>query len=637
MDQIRYPEPVNEHLGCFYLGKKTTFRLWAPAAQEVLLYLYERGDGGRLLERLPMEKLAEGIWEYQLMKDGHGLYYTYCLRYGEDWKECADPYSRAVGCNGNRTMICDLSRTDSLAFLRDRRVGLEHPTDAVICELHLRDFTAGEESGYALKGKYLSFLEEKTKNHAGKKTGLAHLKDLGVTHVHLLPVFDFASIDEDEDNRNPGHQYNWGYDPKNYNVPEGSYSTDPYDGLARIREFKQMVRMFHRNGIGVIMDVVYNHTYETDGCFEATAPGYYYRMENGEFTNGSGCGNELASERPMVRKYIVESLCFLAKEYHLDGFRFDLMAVLDIETMNEIRTRLDEIDPQILLYGEGWNGGPSALYPEVAASKDHVDRLHRIAVFDDDLRDGIKGDVFIHEHAGFVNQPEDTTYLTAGLKRAMAGMGTDPSKVVQYVSAHDNLTLWDKLTLSCPGVSKEDRIRMNQLAAAMVFLSEGIPFFQAGEEILRSKTNPDGTPNDNSYNAPDSVNAIRWENRTEYESVFRYYQGLIAFRKKHDLLRLTDKSKVDEAMHFLTDEELPEDCGNLIAFSLKNPHEPVGETVLAYFNANRTPMEVTLPKGKWKVYVDEGAAGIVPLRSIRSKSEPLTLPAISATVLVKKG
>ncbi len=630
---MHYPEPIHANLGSFYLGKKTTFRVWAPLAEAVTVYLYERGDGGKLTERIPMEEKEDGIWELSVRRDLEGLYYTYAVLRGGVLKECQDPYSKAVGCNGNRTLICDLTKTDSVGFAKDRRVACKKQTDAILYELHVRDFTVSADSGFATKGKFLSFTEEKTKSPSGKKTGIGHLKELGVTHVHFLPIYDYASVDEDADYRAPGKQYNWGYDPKNYNVPEGSYSVDPYDGYSRVRELKQLVRTLHKNGIGVIMDVVYNHTFTTDGCFEITAPGYYYRMQDGQFTNGSGCGNEIASERPMVRKYIVESLCFLAKEYHLDGFRFDLMAVLDIETMNQIRERMDEIDPSIILYGEGWNGGPSSLYPEVAASKEHVDRLNRISVFDDVLRDGVKGDVFIKENPGFVNQPADGTYLTAKLKEAMAGMKTDPEKVIQYVSAHDNLTLWDKLALSAPKASEEERISMNMLAASMVLLSQGIPFMQAGEELLRSKQNPDGTFNENSYNAPDSVNAICWENKTKYEQVFRYYQGLIAFRKKHELLRLHSRAEVDRCMTFLSDEELG-GAGNVIAYRLQDPSRKRGETILAYFNANTEAVTLPAPAGKWKVMIRDRKAGCQTLAKLKQKSKELTIPAISCMVLV---
>lgn len=622
-----------DDLGAVYTKEQTDFRVWAPTADAVNVKLYEKGDGDNFIQSVAMDRDVNGTWKTSVKEDLGGKYYTYELHFGDVVTEAVDVYAKAAGVNGLRGMILDLDATDPEGWDKDKGPKIESNTDAVIYELHVRDMGSDSSSGITNAGKYLSFTESGTTNSTGLSTGLDHMVDLGITHVHLLPVYDYASVDE----ASGAAQFNWGYDPLNYNVPEGSYSTDPYNGEVRVNEFKQMVQSLHEKGIGVIMDVVYNHTYSTDSNLNRTVPDYYYRKDGTTFTNGSGCGNELATERSMVRKYIVDSVVYWAKEYHIDGFRFDLMGCYDIETMNAIRAALDEIDPTIIMYGEGWTGGTSALPSSEAAVKLNTKRLNNIAAFSDDLRDGIKGSVFNAVERGFVsgawNKEEAIKYgVVAATKNEQVLHGlywaNIPGQCINYASAHDNLSLWDKLASSNASNSIEDRIRMNNLSAAIVLTSQGVPFFQAGEEILRSKVRADGSFDENSYKSSDAVNSIKWDEKTDNIAVYEYYKGLIAFRKEHELLRMRTTEEIQANLSFV--QEVPD---NVVAYTIVNALNPKDESLYIAYNANKEDVVLTLPEGTWNVYVNDEKAGTKVLESV---SGEVTVHPISAVVLVKE-
>lgn len=560
-----YPDfnAIDEHyfyggpLGAVWSKDKTTFRIWTPAANEVTVNLYSEGSGGECLGCYPMF-CHKGLWETTILGDLSGKYYTYTVRIGYTEQETIDIYARSAGVNGIRGMIFDPVSTQPEGWAESSPVKLESYTDAVIYELHVRDFSEDESGSFRFRGKFKAFTESGVTNTAGDTIGLDYIASLGVTHIHLLPVFDYYTVDESDSRP----QFNWGYDPLNYNVPEGSYSTDPYDGAARVREFKEMVLAAHKKGIGIIMDVVYNHTYLTeDSSFTKTFPGYYYRQtHDGKYSNGSGCGNEFASERKMASKYIIDSLCYLAEEYKLDGFRFDLMGLLDIDTLNEAAKRLKEINPSMILYGEGWTGGASPLDERRRAVKFNTSSMPDFAVFSDDFRDTVKGNVFSDDSKGYINGADRQlewkmrSLVCGGIKHPQINYGhfwTDsPCQVVNYVEAHDNLTFHDKLRLSMPNASVDDIIRIDKLGAALIFFSQGIPFIQAGQEFLRSKPLSNGSFDHNSYHSPDSINSIKWDRLTDYKVLADYYRGLIAVRRKFPDLRMTSGEQVRSSISF---------------------------------------------------------------------------------------
>ncbi len=623
---------VGNDLGAYYSPTDTVFRLWAPTATEARVVLYLEGAGGKALGEYPMTRGDQGTWMVSVPGDRKNSYYTYKATVDGKQCEAVDPYAKAVGVNGQRGMVVDLPSTDPEGWAQDRRPPFERPTDAVIYELHVRDLSTSPTSGIDLPGKYLSFTQFGTRSPEGESTGLDHLSELGITHVHLLPVFDFRSIDEQSQ---AGNRFNWGYDPLNYNAPEGSYATDPFDGNVRITEFKQMVAALHARGIRVVMDVVYNHTgLSGNSNLNLLVPGYYYRMNSaGGFSNGSGCGNETASERAMVRKLIVDSAVYWATEYHVDGFRFDLMGLHDIDTMNELRAALDRVDPSILLYGEGWTGGASPLSSLKAALKANAQQLDpRIALFCDDIRDGAKGSVFVASGRGYVNghagHKTDVMFGIAGSvqhpqieyrKATMSKVpwAAAPSQAVNYVSAHDNNTLWDKLRASQPEADEAELVRMNKLAAAIVFTAQGIPFFQAGEEFARSKNG-----DSNSYQSPDSVNQLNWSNKAAYRDLFAYYQGLIALRKAHPAFRLNTAEAVRESLFFLDTEP------QILAYTLSDhAGDDSSATIAVVLNVGKEAREVTLPSSGWRIVADGQHAGVEALSVLtgdRLLAEPQT-------------
>lgn len=617
-----------DDLGAVYSSEKTVFKVWAPMAEAVELCLYREGDGDCLIKKLPMkietEMEAGGVWCAEEKGNLDKVYYTYLITHEKGTAETCDPYAKAAGVNGRRSMVIDLKQTDPEGFSEDKGPVYENLTDIIVTEISVADTTADASANVKAAGKFLGLTETDTKTESGKATGFAHIKELGVTHVQIMPAYDFGSIDEA---KTDVEQYNWGYDPVNYNVPEGSYSTDPFHGEVRIKEMKQMIQAFHKEGIGVIMDVVYNHTYNIeDSCFQKTAPDYFYRRTEDGYSDASACGNEVASEQQMVRKYIIDSLVYWAKEYHMDGFRFDLMGVLDIETMNLARKALEKVNPNIILYGEGWTGDVSTLPEEERALKCNVARLDGIGVFSDDIRDSIKGHVFYVKEKGFVNGAEDfeeqIRFCVAGsmphgqVEADRQPYAAEPEDIVNYVSCHDNLTLWDKLTLSCPEASDEEKLAMNRLAAAIIFTSQGIPFFLQGEEFARTKpVEGSEEPAENSYNLPLFTNSLKYGELDVLEKaeLYEFYKGLIAFRKAHAGLRLSTAEQVKEQICFYHRE-----LKNVVCFTVDTEEE----TLFVAYNANPEKVTLTLPAaGEWKVEIFGKTAGTEELFKIKDQAE----------------
>ena len=616
-------------LGAVWTKEKTVFRVWAPTAISVRVRLYQSGMPGAndLLEQLEMRRDVKGTWVAEKSGDLNGIYYTFLVDRESIVKEACDPYARAVGVNGFRAMVIDLSGTDPDGWERDKNPkAVASPVDAVVYELHVRDLSMDAASGIAHKGKFLGLTERGTKNSMGYPTGLDHIRDLGVTHIQLLPVYDFGSVDESLPEQD---QYNWGYDPVNYNVPEGSYATDARDGAVRIRELKHAVQAIHDAGMGVVMDVVYNHVYDQNRfCFNRIVPGYFSRAnEYGQYSQGSGCGNDTASERSMVRKYIVDSVKYWAEEYHMDGFRFDLAGLLDVDTVRQCMEEVRKIRPEVLFYGEGWNMDSWVTKPGVKLANQHnAALLPGFGFFNDSFRDTVKGTVFDNDAPGYVSGALDQEEWVRESVMGLNDWCNSPEQTVNYVSCHDNMALFDRLTQSVPYAEDAEIVSMNKLAAAMCLLSQGMPLMQAGEELLRSKPLPDGTFDVNSYRSPDSVNSIKWGclSKKLYRDVRDYYKGLIAFRKAHSGLRLRSAREVREKLQALN-THIP----NVTAFLIRD----AGEKILMVFNPNHEKARLALPAGDWEVHIDGSRAGTEALAIVR---EQVTAAPISATVLVKK-
>lgn len=627
---------AGDDLGAVYSPMKTSFRVWAPTATKVELATYAEGRGGTATV-YPMTADRNGTWIHELIGDHHGLFYTYRITVGGRVNEAMDPYAKAVGVNGDRGMVVDLSRTNPVGFLELQKPQLVNFVDAIIYELHVRDLSIHPDSGITHQGKFLGLIEGGTRGPAGVKTGLDHLVELGITHVHLLPTFDYATVDE---TRLDYPQFNWGYDPKNYNVPEGSYSTNPYDGEVRIREFKQMVQGLNAAGIRVIMDVVYNHTSRSgDSHLNLIVPGYYYRMTpEGGFSNGSGCGNELADERSMVRKMIVDSVVYWASEYKVDGFRFDLMGLHHVDTMNEIRLALDAVDPTILIYGEGWTGGNTPLRAIFGSLKANARKIPGIAVFSDDMRDGIKGHVFNDREPGFINgglgfeesvkfgivaATDHKQVKYRQVNYSSAPWALEPAQSVNYAEAHDNLTLWDKLLQTNPQESEEELLKMHKMASALVLTSQGIPFLHAGQDLVRSKFG-----DSNSYQSPDEINRIDWFRKIEYGDVFAYNRGLIRLRKAHPAFRMTAGAQIREHLTFL---EMP--ASQMVGYSLHDhANGDIWKTIVVVFNASLQEQEVKLPAENWVVVVNGEKAGTERLAAV--PGSVVRIPPRSSLVLI---
>lgn len=611
-------------LGANWSAASTTFKVWAPTAEGVKVNLYEGGDksGDDLIESHDMIYDDKGVWSVKVDGDLNGVYYTYTADFGKYTNQACDPYAKAVGVNGDRAMVIDMASTNPDGWDKDKNPnGNLNFTDVSVYELHIRDLSSDAASGITNTGKYLGLTETGTVNSTGEKTGLDHIKDLGITHIQLNPVYDYATVDE---SKTDSSQYNWGYDPKNYNVPEGSYSTDPYNGDVRVKEFKQMVKTLHDNDISVIMDVVYNHTYNTDYCFNKLVPSYFHRPDS----NGSGCGNDVASERAMVKKFIVDSVAYWAREYHIDGFRFDLVGLIDIDTMNEIRAELDKIDPSIIIYGEGWTMSTNTTKPNVGlAIQSNVRFIEGFGMFSDNIRDAIKGSVFSPEEKGFVNGDVSKTDTIKNSIRGRLTWSSKPYQQIVYSCCHDNLTIWDEINTSNADDSEEAKIKQNLLSAAIVYTSQGVPFILAGEEFLRSKTNADGTFNSNSYNAPDSVNSLKWDDlgKAENKTVYNYYKGMIEFRKAHAAFR-----SMEDAGDFYTFVDGTEK--GVIAYELEPNNGEVSDGIFVVYNALTEAQTVTLPEGEWTICVQGDKAGT---ESLGTASGSLTIDGISTTILVK--
>ena len=619
----------------------THFTLWSPKAQEAKLNIYPTGRNSKAEQTIEMSKGNNGTWRASVPTKLYGKFYTFQIKYNGKWlDETPGVWAKAVGINGKRAAIIDLAATDPEGWDNDNGPEIKHINDAIIYEMHHRDFSMHPSSGIANKGKFLAMTEKETTSPQGDKTGIDHLKELGVTHVHILPSYDYNSVDE---SNLPANTYNWGYDPQNYNVPEGSYSTNPSDPATRIKEMKEMIKSLHYNGIGVVMDVVYNHTAENDGSnFSLTAPGYYYRhRQDGSYSDASGCGNETASERQQMRDFIINSVKYWANEYHIDGFRFDLMAIHDTTTMNDVARELKKINPNIFVYGEGWTAGDSPLPPAQRALKDNVSAMPQIAVFSDDIRDAIKGHYSNAKDRGFATgKPGQEETVKIGIVGATAHPQVDyskgnnskapyaisPSQVINYVSCHDDLTLTDKLAKSLPDDSEADRQRAAKLAQTIVFTSQGTPFMFAGEEVFRNKKGVH-----NSYNSPDSINAIDWDLKHKNADLFNYYVELIKLRKNHPAFRMT--SADDVARHLVFDNVKNQE--NLISYSLKdNANGDPWKEIKVIFNGSDTSRYVNIPKAKWIVIAEDGQIDAEGLGE--SKGGKLTVAPRSALILARE-
>ena len=581
-----------------YSPRQTTFKLNAP--KKPTLRIYEAGRGGNAIKKIKMKQTAENVWEATVSGDLKGKFYTFDIGRGET----PGVFAKAVGINGHRGAIIDMQTTNPSGWNSDHRLALKSPADLIIYEMHHRDFSIDPSSGLVNKGKFLALTEQKA---------IRHLEELGINAVHILPSFDFASIDE-ANTTTP--QYNWGYDPQNYNVPEGSYSFDAEQPTRRILEFKQMVQALHKAGIRVILDVVYNHTFDIKGGnFDRTFPMAYYRYTaDGKPSNGSGCGNETASEKPLMRQFMLESMKYWADEYHIDGFRVDLMGIHDIETMNLIRKELSSIDPNIFIYGEGWTAGTCAYPTEKLALKAHIKQMPGIAAFSDEIRDALRGPFSDDKQASFLG---GIARFEESIKAGIAGMiahpqvdytkvnytkepwANEPTQMIAYVSCHDDMCLVDRLKASIPEAAydMEEVIRLDQLAQTVVFTSQGIPFMLSGEEMLRDKKGVH-----NSFNSPDEINHLDWNNLKKYPQVFAYYKGLIQMRKSHPAFRLGSAELVRKHLEFLPTQQ---DC--LVAFRLKNhAGGDKWNNIYVVLNGNTDLQSVNIPKGKYTIVANNG-------------------------------
>ena len=640
-----------------YSKVKTLFKLNAPTTvnldgmtgattqidkkKQVEIHIYEDGQGGKAIKTIKMKASGENRWEATVKGDLKGKFYTFDIGKGET----PGVFAKAVGVNGMRGAIVDMAETNPQGWENDQRPVIQSPADLVIYEMHWRDFSIDASSGLKNKGKFLALTEPKA---------IEHLKSLGVNAVHILPSFDYASVDE---TKLDTPQYNWGYDPKNYNVPEGSYSTDPYNPVTRIKEFKQMVQALHKAGIRVILDVVYNHTFNIDHSnFQLTYPDMYYRKTaDGKYSDGSGCGNETASEKPLMREFMLESVKYWIDEYHIDGFRFDLMGVHDIETMQQIRAEVNKIDPSIYIYGEGWSAGSCAYPVDKLAMKANAQQLNGIAAFSDDMRDALRGP-FSDDHKGalLAGIPGEEESLKFGIVGGIAHPQVDMTKVnydkkpwtnnpteqISYVSCHDDMCLVDRLKASIPSLTdknipekerKAELIRIDQLAQTAVFTSQGVPFILSGEEMLRDKKGVH-----NSYNSPDSINHLDWNNLQRYPQLFAYYKNLIQLRKNHPAFRLATGDKVRQHLEFLPavdSKDVKQDC--LVGFLLKDLQGiDAWKTIVVIYNFNKEAKEMTIPEGTYTIACCNGAIDEAGLGEVSGKE--VLVDGQSALILFQK-
>jgi len=622
-----------------YSPIETKFTLWAPTAEEVRVLLYDSGNEGSAYQTLSLEMGEDGIWNTSIKEDLKGKFYTFNVKVNGKWLgDTPGIMAKAVGVNGKRAAVIDLRSTDPEGWANDVRPLLKDYADIIVYEMHHRDFSLDSVSGIRNKGKFLALTELGTTTSQGEKTGIDHLKELGVTHVHILPSYDYASVDESKPDK---AQYNWGYDPQNYNVPDGSYSTDPYKPDVRIKEFKQMVQALHKAGIRVVLDVVYNHTFNTEESnFERTVPGYFYRQtKDGKPANGSGCGNETASDRAMMRKYMVESVLYWINEYHIDGFRFDLMGIHDIETMNEIRKAATSVDPTIFIYGEGWAASAPQMAEDSLAMKANTYKMPGVAAFSDEMRDALRGP-FNDNHqgaflAGLPGGEESIKFGIVGAIRhpqvnndsvnySKAPWAEQPTQMISYVSCHDDMCLVDRLKASIPGITPVELAKLDKLAQTAVFTSQGVPFIYAGEEVMRDKKGVH-----NSFESPDSINAIDWRRKAEHADVFAYYKGLILLRKKHPAFRMGDADLVRKHLEFL-----PVDGSNVVVYRLKeNANGDAWGDIIVVLNARKEPAKLTVPEGKYTVVCKDGFINEQGLGTLYGPE--VVVPAQSALIMYK--
>lgn len=640
-----------------YSKVKTLFKLNAPTTvnldgmtgattqidkkKQVEIHIYEDGQGGKAIKTIKMKASGENRWEATVKGDLKGKFYTFDIGKGET----PGVFAKAVGVNGMRGAIVDMAETNPQGWENDQRPVIQSPADLVIYEMHWREFSIDVSSGLKNKGKFLALTEPKA---------IEHLKNLGVNAVHILPSFDYASVDE---TKLDTPQYNWGYDPKNYNVPEGSYSTDPYNPVTRIKEFKQMVQALHKAGIRVILDVVYNHTFNIDHSnFQLTYPDMYYRKTaDGKYSDGSGCGNETASEKPLMREFMLKSVKYWIDEYHIDGFRFDLMGVHDIETMQQIRAEVNKIDPSIYIYGEGWSAGSCAYPVDKLAMKANAQQLNGIAAFSDDMRDALRGP-FSDDHKGalLAGIPGEEESLKFGIVGGIAHPQVDMTKVnydkkpwtnnpteqISYVSCHDDMCLVDRLKASIPSLTDKnipekertaELIRIDQLAQTAVFTSQGVPFILSGEEMLRDKKGVH-----NSYNSPDSINHLDWNNLQRYPQLFTYYKNLIQLRKNHPAFRLATGDKVRQHLEFLpavNSKDVKQDC--LVGFLLKELQGiDAWKTIVVIYNFNKEAKEMAIPEGNYTIACCNGAIDEAGLGEVSGKE--VLVDGQSALILFQK-
>lgn len=646
-EYANYPVYANHDSELTITKSGAKFRLWAPSAEKVMLRTYKNARGGRAVSETLMTRAEAGTWTATLPRPYPGRYYTFSIFHNGQWlAETPGIWAKAVGTNGERAAILThFFLTDPKGWEKDHGPALKSINDAVIYEMHHRDFSVHPNSGIVNKGKFLAMTEDGTTTPLGDATGIDHLKELGVTHVHILPSYDYNSVDE---SNLPSNGYNWGYDPFNYNVPEGSYSTNPADPSARIREMKQMVKALHDAGIGVIMDVVYNHTANNDDSnFSLTVPGYFYRHRpDGSYSDASGCGNETASDRKMMEDFIVNSVKYWAKEYHIDGFRFDLMAIHDTETMNRVARELKAINPSIFVYGEGWTAGDSPLPTERRALKENVAKMDGIAVFSDDLRDAVKGHYSNAADRGFATgKPGCEETVKIGIVASTAHpqvnyakgnnskfpYASSPKQIINYVSCHDDLTLTDKLRKSMPDANDAERQRAARLAQTIVMTSQGTPFMFAGEEVFRDKKGVH-----NSYKSPDSINAIDWNLKHLNADQFRYYKELIALRKAHPAFRMETAEEIARNIRFDRTER-----PNLISYSiLNNANGDSAKEIKVIFNGADTDTELKLPKGDWTILAYDGKISHTGLTSpdgapLTFRGGKILIPHRSALILTR--
>lgn len=607
--KISYPVYSGSDLGLTYSQKASTFKIWAPTATAAKLNVYKSDMGGTASRSIQMSSGENGIWLITLPENLKNNYYTFQVFIDNVWsEEVVDPYAKACGTNGLRAQVVDLNETNPAGWALDTSPNFStsnKQTDAIIYELHVRDASIHESSGIKNKGKFLGLAELGTKNSAGQFTGLSHIKELGVTHIHLLPFYDYNSVDETK----AATQYNWGYDPVHYNIPEGSYSTNPSDGKVRIKELKELIKTMHSNGLRIIMDVVYNHTALTKNSnFNILVPNYYYRKRaDGSFSDASGCGNETASDQAMFRKFMIESVVYWVKEYHIDGFRFDLMGVHDIETMNLISDTLHKLKPSIVLYGEGWTSGGSTLPEEKRAIKKNAAQLNGIAVFSDDMRDGIKGSVFNINDRGFatgnIGNSESVKFgiVAAGnhpqinynqVNYSKAPYTTGPAGLINYADCHDNNILWDKIELSFKDASIIERTKMHELAYAIVLTAQGASFLHAGTEFLRTKNGVE-----NSFDKGDIVNGINWDLKTKNIGTYQFIKNVIKIRRTHPAFRMQSAQQIANHLRFENNQP-----AGIIAYTINGA--AVGDTwknIWVAYNGSQTSQTLTLPKGSWKI------------------------------------